>query len=324
VAQAKVTAAVDQDVAFPQPVFRRAVRTRLLELAEDLPERLRPCVLPLVHNPGKGVRAALVAAAAAGGKADPVELVRVGAVVELLHLASLLHDDVVDRAATRRGVPAAHERVGPDLALLAGTACVALVGQEVADLGPVIAGAQSRCGAALALGQMMDVERAYDTEFAEDDYVAMVTKKTAELFKLSCVLGAGCAGAGDDFVSAVAGFAIEIGVCFQIQDDCKDFLPGNSGKPVGTDHRLGLFGLPTLYAVRARPAELRPLLLGPELGAAELARIRALVFATGGVEHAVARARRHRALAFDALAPFAGTPAWTALREVTEAVWTLS
>lgn len=315
---------IDQGVTFPQPVFRRTVRTRLLELAEDLPDRLRPCVLPLIHNPGKGVRSALVAAAAEGGRPDPFELTRIGAIVELLHLASLLHDDVVDRAATRRGLPTAHERVGPDLALLAGTACVALVGQEAADLGPTVAGARGRCGAAMALGQMMDVERAYDTEFAEDDYVAMVKRKTSELFKLCCVLGAGCAGAADDFVAAVAVFATEIGVSFQIQDDCKDFLPGNSGKPQGTDHKLGLFGLPTLHAVRVRPDELRPLLLAPSIDAAELGRIRELVISTGGVEHAVARARRHRALALDALAPFEGTPAWSALREVTDAVWTLS
>jgi heptaprenyl diphosphate synthase len=322
-----MSVATGQTTVFPQPVFRHAVRTRLLALAEQLPARLRPCVLPLIHNPGKGVRSALVAAAATNGRAEPAELgelVRVGAIVELLHLASLLHDDVVDRAATRRGLPTAHERVGPDLALLAGTACVALVGQEAAELGPVVAMARSRCGAALALGQMMDVERAYDTEFGLDEYVAMVRKKTSELFKLSCVLGAGCAGAGDDLVSAVAGFATEIGVCFQIQDDCKDFLPGDSGKPVGTDHKLGLFGLPTLYALRVRPGELRPLLLGPEVGSAELDRIRELVIATGGVEHAVAQARRYRASAFAAIAPFEGAPVWSALREVTDAVWTLS
>lgn len=319
-----MTVTIDQNSSFPQPVFRRAVRTRLLELAQHLPERLRPSVLPLIHNPGKGVRSALVAAAAAGGRTDQEELVRIGAIVEMLHLASLLHDDVVDRAATRRGMPAAHQLVGPDLALLAGTACIALVGQEAAELGPVVAGARGRCGAAMALGQMMDVERAYDTEFGEADYVAMVRKKTSELFKLCCVLGAGCAGADSGFVAAVATFATEIGVCFQIQDDCKDFLPGDSGKPAGTDHRLGLFGLPTLYALRERPAELRPLLLAPAIGATELARIRTLVVASGGVEHAVTKARHYRALAFDALAPFQDTPAWTALREVTDAVWMFS
>lgn len=319
-----MTAVADRDVVFPQPVFRRAVRARLRELAAELPDRLRPCVLPLIHNPGKGVRSALVAAAATGGRPDPAELVRIGAIVELLHLASLLHDDVVDRAATRRGMPSAHERLGAETALLAGTACVALVGQEAADLGPVVAGARGRCGAAMALGQMMDVERAYDTGFGTDDYVVMVQKKTSELFKLCCVLGAGCAGAAEDFVSAVAAFAIEIGVCFQIQDDCKDFLPGNPGKPVGTDHKLGLFGLPTLHAVRARPDELGPLLLAPEIGAAELGRIREIVVSAGGVEYAVTEAHRHRARAFEALAPFEATPAWTALREVTDAVWTLS
>ncbi|SFQ54134.1 polyprenyl synthetase family protein [Amycolatopsis rubida] len=304
--------------------FPASVRLRLLELTEDLPRVLRPAVAPLVQRPGKGIRAALVEAAAAGSSARRSELVRLGALVELLHLASLVHDDVVDRAATRRGLPSAHEREGADVALLAGTACVALVGQEAADLGPRTAAAVSRCSANLALGQMMDVERAYDTELDAEDYVAMVVKKTGELFVLSCVLGAGSAGRDSSFVTAVAAFATEIGVCFQIQDDCKDFLPGDSGKPAGTDHKLGLYGLPTLHALRVRPAELEPLLLAPEMDATAVRRIRELVVASGGLDHAIGEARRHRESAFAALRPFEHEAAGKRLREVTDAVWMFS
>ncbi|WP_336157110.1 polyprenyl synthetase family protein [Amycolatopsis sp. VC5-11] len=304
--------------------FPASVRLRLLELAQDLPSTLRPAVVPLVQRPGKGIRAALVAAAAAGSAARRSELVRLGAIVELLHLASLVHDDVVDRAATRRGLPSAHERVGPDVALLAGTACVALVGQEAADLGPVTATAVGRCTASLALGQMMDVERAYDTELDARAYVTMVVKKTSELFVLSCVLGAGSGDRDSSFVTAVAAFATEIGVCFQIQDDCKDFLPAGSGKPAGTDHKLGLYGLPTLHALRVRPAELKPLLLAPEIDETAVRRIRELVVASGGLDYAIGEARRHRELAFEALRPFEHEAAGQRLREVTEAVWTFS
>ncbi|GHF40992.1 heptaprenyl diphosphate synthase [Amycolatopsis bartoniae] len=301
--------------------YQAAVRSRMRELCEDLPSALKPAVVPFVDRAGKGARAALVAAAAAGGRADRTELVRLGAIVELLHLASLIHDDVVDRAATRRDLPSAHERVGPDLALLAGTACVALVGQESADLGPRTAAAVARCTAALALGQLMDVERAYDTGLDLDAYVAIVVRKTSELFVLSCVLGAGAAGREPAFAAAVAEFARQLGVCFQIEDDCKDFLPAGSGKPAGTDHRLGFYGLPTLHALAVRPGELAALLLAPEIGDAELARIRELVLGAGGLDRAVREARRRRELAFAALAPVEPEPA-TALREVADALWT--
>jgi heptaprenyl diphosphate synthase len=308
----------------PGRQFQGAVQMRLLELAEDLPAIVRPAVLPFLHRPGKGMRAALVAAAAQGGEPRHAELVRLGAIVELLHLASLIHDDVVDRAATRRGLPSAHEHVGPDRALLAGTACVALVGQEAADLGPRTATVVSRSTASLALGQMMDVERAYDTDLTVDDYVAMVTKKTSELFVLSCVLGAASAGRDETFTAAVAAFATEIGVCFQIQDDCKDFLSDGSGKPAGTDHKLGLYGLPTLWALKDLPAELAPLLLAAEIDEHTIQRIQDVVVTSGALHYAIGEARRHRELAFEALRPYHHEAAGKALREVTDAVWTFS
>ncbi|WP_073847783.1 polyprenyl synthetase family protein [Amycolatopsis sp. CB00013] len=309
---------------FPLEQFQASVQTRLLQLADDLPQSLRPAVLPFLRRPGKRLRAALVAAAAQGGEARLSELVRVGAIVELLHLASLIHDDVVDRAATRRGLPSAHEQVGSDLALLAGTACVALVGQEAADLGPRTAAAVSRSTATIALGQMMDVERAYDTELTADGYLTMVIKKTSELFVLSCVLGAGSAGRDGSFTAAVAAFATDIGVCFQIQDDCKDFLPEGSGKPSGTDHKLGLYGLPTLHALAVRPAELGPLLLAVEINEQVLERIRDVIIASGGLDHAIGEARRYRELAVQALVPYAHEAAYAALMGVTDAVWTFS
>src|SRR5579863_3616109 len=115
--------------------FTGQVAARLGTLASAMPESLRPTVQALAHQPGKYLRAALLYACARFGRAEPHRIVRLGSVIELLHLASLLHDDVIDRADLRRGRPAAHLVVGEERAVLAGLACFAIAGMEAAALG---------------------------------------------------------------------------------------------------------------------------------------------------------------------------------------------
>jgi geranylgeranyl pyrophosphate synthase len=226
--------------------------------------------------------------------------VRLGALVELLHLASLVHDDVVDRADRRRGGPAAHLAMGTERAMLGGLSCFALAGREAADLGGGLDVLVSRTVAGLAYGEILDIERAFDTALPLADYLELVERKTGDLFRLGCTLGAAEADAGADAVLAMAQFGSDAGVAFQIMDDCLDFGAAASGKPAGTDHLLGLFGAPTLYALAAdRSGELAALLLAPSFGATDMPAVRALVIAHGGLAAAaeLARQRRDRALA---------------------------
>lgn len=277
-----------------QAPFDHAVTSRLASLTASLPGSLRPAVTDLVQRPGKRLRSTMLAACAQYGTAEPGRLARVGALVELLHIASLLHDDVVDRAETRRGRPAAQLAMGPELALLAGLACVGVVGTEAAELGAGASLAVGRIVANLSYGQMLDVERAFDTTLAVSDYVEMIARKTADLFRLCCVLGAAEARLDPDEAQRLASFGTEIGLAFQVLDDCLDLEPTDAGKPAGTDHLLGLFGAPTLFALHNDSSgDLRELLLDPGLRAADLQRIQALVAALDGLAAARRLAGHH-------------------------------
>src|SRR5262249_13334414 len=170
--------------------FAEQVAGRLHALGDGLPEPLRSPVTELARRPAKRLRSTLLGACARLGTPDPERVVRLGALVELLHLASLLHDDVIDRAATRRGGPAAHTVVGPERAVLAGLACFALAGMEAASIGEGLDQLVSGTVAGLAYGEMLDVERAFDTALSLPDYLELTERKTGDLFRLSCLLGA--------------------------------------------------------------------------------------------------------------------------------------
>lgn len=282
--------------------FPAHVNSRMQDLARGLAEPVRGPVLGLVNRPGKALRALLIAACAAPDRADRQTLVRLGAIVELIHLASLLHDDVVDKAPSRRGAPAAHTVVGPELAALAGLSCFALAGMEAASVGggaEVLAG---RASAGLSYGQVLDVERAFDTALAIEDYVELAARKTGDLFRLSCLLGAAAWEADPATGQRLGEFGLHFGIAFQVLDDCLDFQTDGTGKPFGLDHLRGLFGAPTLYALQSdEHGKLAELLLSPGFAIADMPTVKTLVTEAGGLQAANDLARQHRAHAYAAL-----------------------
>jgi geranylgeranyl pyrophosphate synthase len=302
--------------------YRGQVAARVCALAEGLPWPLRSPVLDLAGRPGKSLRPMLVAACGRLGTPDPVRLVRLGAVVELLHLASLLHDDILDQAATRRGGPAAHTVVGRELATLAGLACFSLAGSEAADLGGAVSPLVGQAVAALSYGEILDLERAFDTMLPVSAYLELAERKTGELFRLSCVLGAAEAQAPPDVVRALARFGTHLGTAFQVLDDCLDLRASAGGKPAGTDHMLGLFGAPTLYALaRDGTGELAALLLSPGFDVTEMPQARALVTAHGGLRAARRLARQQHRRALSALGDLPPGPGRDLLAYVATLAW---
>jgi heptaprenyl diphosphate synthase len=302
--------AVTTSIALARPWLAEycgQVASRVCALASGLSGPLSSPVRYLAGRPGKALRPMLVAACGRLGDPDPGRLVRLGSVVELLHLASLLHDDILDQATTRRGGPAAHTVVGRELATLAGLACFSLAGSEAADLGGSVSRMVGETVAALSYGEILDLERAFDTKLPVSAYLELAERKTGELFRLSCVLGAAEGQAPPEVAGALAGFGSHLGIAFQVLDDCLDLQASSGGKPAGTDHVLGLFGAPTLYALaRDGGQELARLLLSPGFSVAQMPEARALVTANGGLRAArrLARARHRRALsALDELPP---------------------
>ncbi|WP_051803077.1 polyprenyl synthetase family protein [Actinocatenispora sera] len=292
---------------------------RLGELTAAVPEPLGTPVRALAERPGKRLRSVLLHAAAVG--ATNPHLVRLAALVELLHLASLLHDDVVDRGTSRRGAPSARATVGDELATLAGLACFALAGREAAELGDGLETVVARAAAGLAYGEILDVERAFDIDLSLPDYLELVERKTGDLFRLSCSLGAAAAGADSGTLAASGRFGAELGVAFQILDDCLDLATIESGKPVGTDHLLGLFGAPTLFALAADgTGELATLLLDPAFDRDDLPAVRAHVTASGGLAAAHELAQDRYQIALAAL-DGVDSPRRTSLTEVAAMIW---
>ncbi len=297
--------------------FGALVAARLRMLTGGLAAPVRA----LAARPGKQLRSALLFACARSGSADLGQLARLGALVELVHLASLVHDDIIDRADHRRAGPTVHASMGAEPAALAGLSCFAIAGREAAELGGGLPVLVSRTVAALAYGEILDVERAFDTTLTLSDYLELLKRKTGELFQLACVLGAAAAGADEARLGALGHFGLEFGVAFQVLDDCLDFGAPASGKPAGTDHLLGLFGAPTLHALaNDASGALSALLLAPSFTAADMPAVRDLVRSCGGLTAAAALARQRYDLACSYL-DAADQPTRAALLDVTDRVW---
>jgi heptaprenyl diphosphate synthase len=286
------TARETGSIEFDPVAFAEHVTARIRAVTATLGPELELVVSGLVDRPGKQLRSRLVATCASlGDPRDAQGVVRAGAVVELLQVASLLHDDVVDQADTRRFAPAAHVSHGVEAALLGGVACFALAGVEAAELGGTINGLTARAVSDLSRGEMLDVERAFDVKLSEADYLAVVEGKTAPLFRLSCQLGAAQGRCGAEVSRAVAAFGADLGVAFQLLDDCLDIEDAGTGKPGGRDLALGLFGAPILCALQAAAdddRELAGLLLAPDFDGSDMRQVCELVERLGGV--ATARA----------------------------------
>lgn len=303
------TAKETGSLAFDPVSFAEQVSGRIRSLTRTLGPELEPVVAGLVERPGKRLRSQLVAHCASLGDPSPHEVVRAGAVVELLQVASLLHDDVVDQAQTRRFAPSAHVSHGVEAALLGGVACFALAGYEAAELGAATNAVTSRAVADLSRGEMLDVERAFDVELSAADYLAVVEGKTAPLFRLSCQLGAMLGGCEPEVRRSVAAFGADLGVAFQVLDDCLDIEAAGTGKPAGRDMALGLFGAPVLCALQAaEDRALAGLLLSSDFDGDEMRTVGELVERHGGITAARALAAERLDRALYALEPVPAGP----------------
>jgi len=207
-------------------------------------KRLRPMLLLLAHK--------LVLASRDGSVEASESTIRLGAVVEMIHAATLIHDDVIDEATSRRGKPSANVLWGNQICVLAGDWLymqafqVALRQRNFAILDVLISLTQM-----MVEGELLQLERIGRIEVTEADYMELVDRKTASLFSACARLGALVAGADDVTENKLADYAWNLGMAFQLVDDVLDFTARESvlGKPVGNDLREGKVTLPLIYAL---------------------------------------------------------------------------
>jgi heptaprenyl diphosphate synthase len=226
------------------------VEARLREVVQSANPMLTEAAAHLVDAGGKRFRPllALLAAHLAGGVSRAV--VDAAVVVELTHQATLYHDDVMDEANVRRGVPAANARWTNTVAILTGDYLFARASDLTAGLGTEATHLQSRTFARLVEGQIAETAGPAEGQDPVEHHLQVVADKTASLISTSARLGALMAGADPVVVETVAEYGELIGIAFQLSDDLIDVLSeaAESGKTPGTDLREGIATLPVLLA----------------------------------------------------------------------------
>jgi heptaprenyl diphosphate synthase len=240
------------------------VEARLREVVESRHPLLAEAAAHLVEAGGKRFRPLVTLLAAQFGDPMRPEVVDAAVVVELTHLATLYHDDVMDEAAVRRGAASANTRWTNTLAILTGDYLFARASDVTAGLGTEATHLQSRTFARLVEGQIAETAGPAAGADPVAHHLQVLADKTASLISTSARLGALMAGADHLVVETVAAYGEVIGVAFQLSDDLIDVLSDSdeSGKTPGTDLREGVATLPVLLARQARDTELLGLLEG--------------------------------------------------------------
>ena len=274
------------------PALLAQVEQRLVALAAGHGPVLGRHAGATIAAGGKRLRPLLVILAAGPRAAERSQLIAAAAAVELIHSATLVHDDVLDSASLRRGVPTVWAKGGRALAVATGDLLFSRAFSELTAAGSLEAvQALSRATSALAEGELLQRQDAWNAAVPVDRYLLRCELKTARLFEASCQLGALAAQAPADDVTALAAFGRGIGIAFQLLDDVLDVAgPAQlTGKHRGTDVLDGTVTLPLILARERDPAlaavDLRAITTA---GAAEALCDR--IAATGALEAARERA----------------------------------
>ena len=285
-----------QDLRTTDPDLEELVRLRLEKVEESL-RRSTSSDLPFISEAagyllaagGKRFRPLLVMLGGNFGDPDDPRLIQVAVAVELTHLATLYHDDVIDEAATRRGTASANARWDNTVAILTGDFLFARASEICSNLGSEVTRVLARTIATVCEGQIREVQIAGNVEADEDAYVEVIRRKTASLIATSCRLGGLLSGAPEEIVQGLERFGHALGVAFQFSDDIMDVTADAAvlGKEPGADLREGVFTLPVIYALQdpARRGELQSLLSGP-LTSDDVSEAVTIVRSSGGLERA--------------------------------------
>jgi octaprenyl-diphosphate synthase len=308
--------------------IQRGIHSRLDEVAAEM-QRIVSVDAPLVARisahlmsmKGKMLRPTLVLLASDVEERSEPQATRLAAVVELIHLATLVHDDAVDHSVLRRGVATVNALFSQQISVIAGDFIYARAMTELVDLSdlePIEV--LTRASAEMSIGELRQLATVDALAFSEDDYIVLIGAKTASLMAAACEVGA-LAGA-IDYRRAVASFGHSLGMAFQIVDDLIDFTEQESttGKPAGLDLREHKVTLPLIAALAEMPRsarrEVESLFSSAAPNDDEVSRVTTIVRESGGLDYARSRAATYAERAEEALEGLPETAAVTALRHM--------
>jgi heptaprenyl diphosphate synthase len=292
-----VTRAQTRGLEVPDPRLEQEVRSRLNDVEAMLEKVVRSdtdvvteTASYLVAAGGKRFRPMLVLLSGHFGDPSDPRLVQGATAIEVTHLATLYHDDVIDEADTRRGRPSVNARWGNNVAILTGDFLFARASEISSELGTDVTRLLARTIATVCDGQIREVESWGRTDQSEDAYLEVIRRKTAALIATSCRLGGMLSDASAETIERLDDFGLALGLAFQLSDDIMDVISSEEElhKQPGQDMKLGVYTLPVLYALQDGRGgrELASLLAdGPPSGE-RLARALEIVRADGSLARA--------------------------------------
>ena len=262
--------------------------------AEGAPPDLVGPALVALTSGGKRLRPLLLVLSARMGGPEREDLLQAAAAIEVLHTATLIHDDIVDGAQSRRGVPTTVAQYGREIAAATGDFLFAEAFSKLAGIGdPRLVRAFAAASVGLASGEL-EQYRANGANVEVEAYLEHIRKKTAGLFQVACVAGATLGGLSIVQIDALASYGQALGIAFQMSDDIMDLVgkPGLMGKGIGTDLVEGTVTLPVIFALKeGDAATIRRVLADPSPSPELLEAGIEAVLATGAIATTEAWAR---------------------------------
>jgi len=279
------------------PVQRElaAVEARLHQAVQDQHSSLTTATERLLNAGGKRIRPAICLMAARIFDANPDHSISLAAAVEMMHTATLVHDDLIDESALRRGVPTLNADWPADAIVLAGDYLFARAASLIAQTNhPHLIELFSQTLMIVVNGEIKERFSGKGC-ISRDDYYERIYAKTAAMFVLATEAAATLGEADQASLEALSEFGRQVGMAFQIADDALDFIgtPDQTGKPVGNDLRQGLFTLPAIYYAEAHPddADMKALLNGNAGDPGTISRVIEAVRTSSAVNEALREAR---------------------------------
>src|ERR671914_634387 len=282
--------------ALPEGAFEiiDEVEGLLVGVAGSAPADLLEPALEALTSGGKRLRPLLLVLSALMGEPRQEDLLGAATAIEVLHTATLIHDDIVDRAESRRGVPTTVAGYGREIAAATGDYLFAEAFSELARIGdPRLVRAFAEASVGLAAGELEQF-RANGATVDVDAYLEHIRKKTAGLFQAACVAGGTLGGLSLVQIDSLATYGQALGIAFQMSDDIMDLVgkPGLMGKGIGTDLAEGTMTLPVIFALKGSYAQtIRKVLATPDPPPALLEAGIEAVLATDAVARTEAWAR---------------------------------
>lgn len=306
-------ATIQKDLQNVKQVMEQSAKCSQRAMEESL--------LELMNSGGKMLRPAFVVIGGGFGNVKSKRIHNLAAVIEMLHMATLIHDDIIDNASTRRGALTTQARYGKTFAVFMGdylfAKCFMLLSKNTSmeNMRSI-----SKVISRICTGEIEQFSSRFSTEVSVNQYLRRIAAKTAALFSLSLYVGGHESGCSEKLSRSLMSIGYNIGMAFQIIDDILDY-EGNEkvvGKPLGNDIKQGIFTIPLLYALKKDKHRLNKLISKKNYSEEDISNIIDIVKELGGVEKAKNLAERYTEKAFKGISRLPDCESKNILFEVTK------